>query len=282
MVNRRKPLRLGIMQGRLSESIGGAIQAFPSRTWADEFVLASGLGLNYIEFIYDVDPAGENPLSSEEGLSAIRDVVERTGIHVETICADYYMRSSVLEKSRDGDPGDSKKLVWLVDKAFKIGARRIVLPLLEESSIKQESAQSKFLECCKRIGEQLDYYSVELALETDFEPPSQISFLERINHPLIRVTYDTGNSAALGFDSEEELTTFGNYISHVHIKDCLVGGGTVPLGMGDVDFGAIFNKLHNMGYEGSFTLQAARGGANEIDTVAAYIQFVENLWSTSK
>jgi L-ribulose-5-phosphate 3-epimerase len=282
MANLRKPLRLGIMQGRLSEPIGGAIQAFPSRTWPDEFVSASGLGLNYIEFIYDVDPMDENPLSSGEGLSTIKDAVERTGVRIETICADYYMRSSVLEKSRDGDPGGSKKLVWLVDKAFKIGARRIVLPLLEESSIKQESAQSKFLDCCIRIGEQLSDYGVELALETDFEPSSQILLMERINHPLIRVTYDTGNSAALGFDSEEELRTFGNYISHVHIKDCLVGGGTVPLGMGDVDFDTIFNKLRNLGYEGSFTLQAARHGANEIDTTAAYIQFVQDLWSTSK
>ena len=127
MANLRKPLRLGIMQGRLSEPIGGAIQAFPSRTWASEFDSASGLGLNYIEFIYDVDPAGENPLSSEEGLSTIKDTVERSGVHIETICADYYMRSSVMEKSRDGDPGDSKKLAWLVEKAFKIGTRRIVL-----------------------------------------------------------------------------------------------------------------------------------------------------------
>ena len=37
------------------------------------------------------------------------------------------------------------------------------------------------------------------------------------------------------------------------------GGGTVPLGTGDTDFEALFDCLDEIGYEGDFVLQVARG-----------------------
>jgi L-ribulose-5-phosphate 3-epimerase len=49
----------------------------------------------------------------------------------------------------------------------------------------------------------------------------------------------------------------------VHIKDRVNGGGTVPLGSGDVDFRALFQCLREVGYGGDFVLQVARGSSGD-------------------
>ncbi|MEW6092427.1 MAG: sugar phosphate isomerase/epimerase, partial [Chloroflexota bacterium] len=51
----------------------------------------------------------------------------------------------------------------------------------------------------------------------------------------------------------------GQRVGSVHIKDRLLGGGTVPLGTGDADFLALFESLKTVGYAGDYILQVARG-----------------------
>ena len=56
----------------------------------------------------------------------------------------------------------------------------------------------------------------------------------------ITVNYDIGNSAALGYDPIEELDSYGDKISDIHIKDRTLNGGPVVLGEGDADFEKFF------------------------------------------
>ena len=50
------------------------------------------------------------------------------------------------------------------------------------------------------------------------------------------INYDTGNSASLGWDVEEEFANYFDRIYNIHIKDRTLGGTTVDLGTGDVNF----------------------------------------------
>ena len=77
-------------------------------------------------------------------------------------------------------------------------------------------------------------------------------------HLLLKVNYDSGNSASLGYCPCEEFAAYGNRIGSVHIKDRIRGGGTVPLGEGDTDLPAVFDGLHRIGYGGDYILQVAR------------------------
>ena len=45
---------IGVMQGRLLPKYKGRFQAHPKDTWHDEFALANSLGLDLIEFIFDL------------------------------------------------------------------------------------------------------------------------------------------------------------------------------------------------------------------------------------
>jgi len=104
---------------------------------------------------------------------------------------------------------------------------------------------------------------VELHLETDLEPRKFKSFLDEIKHPLIKVNYDSGNSASLGYLPVDEFAAYGDRIGSFHIKDRVLGGGTVPLGAGNVDFSSLRKALIDIDYKGDFVLQVARGIAGE-------------------
>ena len=49
----------------------------------------------------------------------------------------------------------------------------------------------------------------------------------------------------------------------VHIKDRLLGGGTVAPGTGDADFPALAESLRKVAYKGDFILQVARGTSGD-------------------
>ena len=78
------------------------------------------------------------------------------------------------------------------------------------------------------------------------------------------------------FDPTKEINQYGKYIKNVHIKDRLLGGTTVPLGEGDVDFGLVFKLLDQINYRGNYILQTARAlDDNHEKTLKNFKNFVE-------
>ena len=72
------------------------------------------------------------------------------------------------------------------------------------------------------------------------------------------INYDSGNSAALGYDSAEEISAYAPRILNVHVKDRLLGGTTVPLGTGAADLAKTIRLIERSGYRGQYILQTAR------------------------
>ena len=60
--------------------------------------------------------------------------------------------------------------------------------------------------------------------------------------------YDIGNSTAKNYDTEFELEILKPWIVNVHIKDRNIGGYTMPLGQGDVNFD-LFSNFYNSAYK---------------------------------
>jgi hexulose-6-phosphate isomerase len=109
----------------------------------------------------------------------------------------------------------------------------------------------------------LEETGVEAHLETDLAPEAFAALLARLPHPLIKVNYDSGNSASHGYDPAEEFAAYGERVGSVHIKDRVRGGGTVPLGEGDADFAALFPELARIGFARDLVLQVARPADGE-------------------
>lgn len=266
----------GIMQGRLTPSNGRGIQFFPFDHWEQEFELGSSIGLNEIEFIFDFDRYEENPLWTDAGIEQVNTVIKKTGVKVNHICADFFMRRPFFRVEEGVRKENIEVFKKLIEAAKQIGARTIEIPLVDNSSLKTEEEKKLLISSLKEIVPFAEKAGVTLTLETDLPPKPFRALLEEINHPMIKANYDTGNSSGLGYDPYEEITTLGKFVHNIHIKDRVLGGTTVPLGTGSADFDRFFQAVKEVEYKGSFILQAARQeDGNEIETIKGYIEFVK-------
>jgi len=269
------------MQGRLSPPTDGKFQSFPKYSWREEFQRAQKAGLKSIEWIFEADDWEKNPLSSADGVKEINDLVIKTGVLVESVCADYFMDIPYFTASDNLRKEHRDKLSWLVQQSSLVGARHIDLPFVDASRITSGDQFSLVEEFVKPALEVSLKKGFVIALETNLNPSDFRSLLERNTHPQLMANYDTGNSSGLGYNCVEELQAYGKWIKTVHIKDRLLNNGTKPLGTGSADFEAFFSELSKLNYKGPIILQAAREG-DEVETAVKNRKFVESFLSEYK
>ena len=250
-------MRIGIMQGRLLPP-AGSYQCFPAEGWEREFAAAAQAGLQCIEWIYDVGAEQANPLGSEEGQERMRNLSQAHGVAVRSVCADYFMERPLLRCGEAELESRLATLRWLLQACARMGAGRVVLPFVDNSRMETSAERRQVAQALARVLPDAAATGVELHLETALAPPDFETFLDALPDPLVRVTYDSGNSASLGFPVAEEWSRYGPRIGSVHIKDRVRGGGSVPLGSGDADFPELFAWIRKSGYDGDLILQAAR------------------------
>lgn len=250
--------QLGVMQGRLLPKYMGRYQAHPLGYWQDEFSVANDLGLDLIEFILDYQDWEMNPLMSRQGIDMISATAARSGVSVRSVCADYFMEAP-LHSNDDGIVRQSQRVLnLLIESAASLGVTDIVIPCVDDSSLKDDVASERFylgmvpaIATAERLG-------VNLALETDLPPETFRTLLRRFDSVRVKVNYDTGNSASLGYDPRHEIAAYGDHITDVHIKDRRRGGGSVELGNGDMDFDLFFELLPSSDSRIFFIMQAYR------------------------
>jgi L-ribulose-5-phosphate 3-epimerase len=267
-------MRIGIMQGRLLPP-QGAFQSFPRSGWDREFGLAARAELEGIEWIFDVGGADENPLATDSGCDRVRELAERHGVGVRSVCADYFMERPFLRCGAGQLAERLETLRWLLGRCRRLGASRIVLPFVDASRMETKQERWQVRDILGEILPDAEKAGVELHLETSLPPAQLRELCDSLEHSRLRVTYDSGNSASLGFRPEEEWAAYGDRVGSVHIKDRRLGGLTVPLGTGDADFAVLFDWMRRCGYDGDLILQASRGEpGDEVALAAANRSFV--------
>ena len=249
---------LGVMQGRLLPKYKGFYQAHPVGYWQDEFKLAAQLGLDCIEFILDYNDYDNNPLMSRQGREQIYSITENIGVHVCSVCADYFMVAPLHTDNKQITTQSTKVLINLLNAASDLGIKDVVIPCVDQSSIQHEGLRDRFTDVLLTIVPEAEQCNVNLSLETDLEPIQFEKLLTTLDSPRVTVNYDTGNSAALGYDYKDELSAYGDRISDVHIKDRVLGGGPVILGTGNADIPGFFETLRSYNYRGPLIMQAYR------------------------
>ena len=249
---------IGVMQGRLLPKFKGRYQAHPLGYWQDEFLKAKDIGLNYIEFILDYNDFQQNPLTFETGINEIINIIQKTGVGVKSICADYFMEAPLHSSNKAIAKKSIDMLNKLIINADKIGVTDIVIPCVDQSSLIMEMDKKRLIINLQKSIELATKYNINLALETDLPPKKFADLLNEFDSKRVTVNYDIGNSASLGYDMLEEFKCYGERISDIHIKDRELGGGSVFLGTGVANF-PLFNKiLSNIDFKGPIIMQAYR------------------------
>jgi len=249
---------IGVMQGRLVPKFLGRYQAHPINYWKDEFAIAKDSGLDCIEFILDYSDAHLNPLLKKYGVDEILSISEKTGIVTTTVCADYFMAAPLHSLDESVANQSIKILRELLVSSERLGITDIIIPCVDQSSLSSFEAVGRLVNKVRPMLDIAGKAGINLNLETDLGPHDFLELLEKFDSKHVTVNYDIGNSAAMGFDSIEELDAYGDRITDIHIKDRTLNGSSVILGQGNANFELFFQKLKEFNYKGPFIMQAYR------------------------
>src|SRR3989344_2578401 len=143
-----KEYAIGVMQGRLSKPVDGRIQAFPAATWEEEFKLASHIGIDAIEWIFE-DPYETNPLWSESGRKRIMELIKETGVRVDHVCADYFMQHPFFRVTEQKRQTSAEILKKLLPFCREIGGKGVEIPFLDNSRIDSSEEMGMAIEAIR-------------------------------------------------------------------------------------------------------------------------------------
>lgn len=250
--------RIGFMQGRLSALVDGKIQAFPWDEWREEFPRAKELGLTRMEWTIDQERLRENPLMTEEGQQQLLALSGEHNVRIPSLTGDCFMQAPFWKVDavvRDALVND---LDLLIAACSRVGIAFVVIPLVDNGKIERQSESDTLKRVLLARSEQLARRNIKIVFESDLPPSELARFMEAFPPELFGINYDSGNSAALGYDSDEEIAAYAPRILNVHIKDRLRGGTTVPLGTGNADLARTIRLIERSGYKGQYILQTAR------------------------
>lgn len=250
--------RIGFMQGRLSPMVDGKIQAFPWRHWQEEFAAAQELGLTLMEWTIDQDRLYENPLMRNDGREAIRGLMEKFALSIPSLTGDCFMQAPFWKAEGNARVELVRDFEAVVDACGAIGVQFVVVPLVDSGRLEVRAQEDDLVSMLSEMAASLGERGVKVVFESDYKPLELARLMERFDPSVFGVNYDIGNSAALGFDPQEEIRSYGSRILNVHVKDRMLGGSTVPLGTGNADFEAVFAGLGVLGYQGNYIMQTAR------------------------
>lgn len=271
---------IGVMQGRLLPKYQGRYQAHPIGYWQDEFYIAQTLNLDCIEFILDFNDAMSNPLLAFNGIDEINKIIHKTGVKVRSVCADYFMEAPIHSENLKVQKNSQFILNKLISSVGDIGVTEVVIPCVDNSSLNTDSKIELFIENLKPVIDNAEKKQINLSLETDLAPKPFLKLLNKFDSNVVTVNYDIGNSAALGYDFNEELSLYGQRITDIHIKDRFLGGGSVVLGQGNADFNSFFKKLKEYNYQGPFIMQAYRDDEGvdifkkQLNWISSYLEII--------
>jgi len=276
--------KIGFMQGRLSPMIENTIQAFPWSYWRDEFKIANKNEFYLMEWTLDQNQLYENPLMTVDGQNEIKCLMECFNIKIPSLTGDCFMQKPFYKTFGKEQELLLVDLKNIIDASSKIGINNILIPLVDNGRLENSQQEESLLVGIKSITSLLKNRYMTISFESDYSCVKLLNFINHLDPLFFGITYDTGNSAALGFNPEKEIRAYGHRIMNVHIKDRIVGGSTVPLGAGSADIFLALDTLHKLGYSGNYILQTARAiDGDDIGVLCKYRDMVEKwLYGVNK
>ena len=270
--------KIGFMQGRLSPIVDGKIQSFPWGTWKEEIARAKSIGLSVMEWTLDQDGLYRNPLMTSDGQLKINELCKKHNFSIPSLTGDCFMQAPFW-KSVDNHSSEKLKADFssILESCSKVGIKLVVVPLVDGGRLENMKQENILVEFLLEQKSKLIHLDLKVIFESDFQPAELKRFMARLDHNSFGINYDTGNSAALGLNPFEEFDAIGDRILNVHIKDRPLGGTTVPLGEGDVDFPSVFSLLKSKGYQSNYILQTARADDEKhMEVMSKYTNYLQH------
>jgi hexulose-6-phosphate isomerase len=231
-----------------------------------------------MEWTLDQEDLYNNPVMTSSGQSKISALCNEYDFSIPSLTGDCFMQAPFW-KTIDNDLSNKLKADFnsIIEACSKVGIRFIVVPLVDDGRLENMQQENILIDFLLELESKLIHLDLKIIFESDFQPEELKRFISRLDGHSFGINYDTGNSAALGLNPVEEFDAIGDRILNVHVKDRPLGGTTVPLGEGDVDFPIVFSLLKSQGYESNYILQTARANDEKhMEALSKYHNFIES------
>jgi sugar phosphate isomerase/epimerase len=172
----------------------------------------------------------------------------------------HHLKPLVMRGETDlGRPDSVEELAGQLATCAAMGVRSMFLSP-RHTGVDKEIACERL----RRAGEVARRHGVVLVLEThpDLGTNGDVhrETMKRINHPNVRVNFDTGNITYYnqGADVVAELKKIIDYVATVELKDHSgrrLSWDFPPLGRGKIDFAGVLGVLREHGYSGPITIE---------------------------
>ena len=236
----------------------------PKMSILERFQLAKDCGFERIEC----------PTTRDQGdAEAMKTAAEKTGLPIHSVMNmdhwEYPFSSAdaaVVEKSIEGARVS-------IHNAHLWGASTVLLvPAVVNAQTTYQEAYVRSQAAIRKLIPLADELNVTLALEEVWNkfllsPLEFARYIDEYQSSRVRAYFDVGNVVLYGYP-QDWIRTLGKRIAKLHIKDFSFKHqrGTdnsvaawVPLGQGDIDWTAVYAALHDVGYEGTATLELDPG-----------------------
>ncbi len=265
-------MKIGFMQGRLIDSEKkNTIQFFPQKNWKKEINIAKNLKFNLMEWTIDLINIKKNPLYSKKQTIELKKILKINKFNVHSVTCDFFMQKPFFKENK------KKKYLSLLKKIIInsqiIGIRYIVIPLVDNSSLRNENQEKILVKEMNSFAKILKKNN-KILFEIDYKPNKIKNFITKFGKKF-GINYDTGNSAGLDYKFEDEKYYF-KYVYNIHIKDRKKYGTTVRLGKGNWEPKKFFKYLKKIKYKNNLILQTARAkNNNHINEILLNLKFIK-------
>ncbi len=206
-------------------------------------------------------------------LSALRDTMARGAVHAPF--TDLPLVSP--------NPGIEREAMRQITNAVRVaGVLRcevVTVHAYQSKLMPVEESMPRLVAALRTLGDVAAASGVRIGVENVLNLPTpneQVGLIDRVDHPAVRATLDTGhtnywfqrdslpllphNDGAAWYNARlmRIMDALGDRIIHVHLQDTALPEMTdqhLPLGMGMIDLAAVLARLHARNYTGLLELE---------------------------
>ncbi|TWU43645.1 Inosose dehydratase [Rubripirellula tenax] len=231
---------------------------------ADSFYFAKETRLMGIQYSFGKPGVGLD-LRTRENRDTIREVVRTTDVAIASLgigilnqipLATTEEAEQLVSDCMDAMIKMNEEASQLTDRelAAKVSPKIVLLAFFGKADINGNPERMEaVIKTLKRLAPVAEEHGLILGLETLLDETDLRYIIESVGSPAVKVYYDTGNSARMGYDIYAEIQSLGcESICEVHIKenDELLGDGTI-------DFSRIKSLLRAMQYPGWLIIEGS-------------------------
>jgi len=240
-------------------------------SFEESFQKAKDIGFDGVEVCMGVNYR-EHLLWQDGGIDKVNSLAEAAGVEIPSLSPGGFTAYSFMHPTDSTRSEGIAKLQYLAEIAPQLGAKVILVPFFGNGKIEDDHIDApRFIDGLKAAAETSEKYGISLAIESTISAEQHQRIIDNVGSSAVGVYYDMGNATGFGYDSPTEIRSLGSAISQMHIKD--TGGNHA--GEGDVDFPAVFDATHAIGYDSWFVLETP-GKDDPVASAAKNLDFVRN------